>query len=160
MKMYILLCMVGLLSVCCNGQKNEQQTEPSERYGQVIAQPKGSWKVDKEFDESGNLIRYDSIYSWSSNEKLNALSPFMRDRLDSLKSRFFTDFSDFETNGFDALFSKDSLFSSHYFNDDFSISNFGKDNMDIDKIAQQMMARQKAFLEKYQSAFIQPENEN
>ena len=29
----------------------------------LIAQPKGSWKVDREFDENGNLIRYDSIYT-------------------------------------------------------------------------------------------------
>ena len=63
--------------------------------------------------------------------------------LQSFKSRFFTNFSDFENNEFDDVFSKDSLFSKHYFNDDFFGSNFGKDYMDIDKITRQMIARQK-----------------
>ena len=48
----------------------------------------------------------------------------------------------------------------HFFNDDFFGSNFGNDFMDIDKLRQQMIARQKKFLEKYQSEFIKPEDEN
>tara|TARA_R110000868_G_scaffold407465_2_gene688958 strand:+ start:6026 stop:6514 length:489 start_codon:yes stop_codon:yes gene_type:complete len=162
MKKYILLFMIGLLSVSCNGQKNDtKNTETKENEGNIVEQPKGSWKVDKEFDDNGNLIRYDSIYSWSSNGKLDNLSTVDKDSLlQSFKSRFFTNFSDFENNGFDDVFSKDSLFSKHYFNDDFFGSDFGKDYMDIDKITQQMIARQKKFLEKYQSEFIKPEDEN
>ncbi|MGC1204960.1 MAG: hypothetical protein WA839_08750 [Flavobacteriaceae bacterium] len=162
MKKYILLFMIGLLSVSCNGQKNDtKNTETKENEGNIVEQPKGSWKVDKEFDDNGNLIRYDSIYSWSSNGKLDNLSTVDKDSLlHSFKSRFFTNFSDFENNGFDDVFSKDSLFSKHYFNDDFFGSDFGKDYMDIDKITQQMIARQKKFLEKYQSEFIKPEDEN
>lgn len=39
--------MVGLLSVSCNGQKNEtKKAETEEREGNVVEQPKGSWKVD------------------------------------------------------------------------------------------------------------------
>lgn len=154
--------MIGLLSVSCNGQKNDtEKTEITESEGKIVEQPKGSWKVDKEFDDDGNLIRYDSIYSWSSNGKLDNLSTVDKDSLlQSFKLRFFKNFSDFENNGFDDVFSKDSLFSKHYFNDDFFGSDFGKDYMDIDKITQQMIARQKKFLEKYQSEFIKPEDEN
>ncbi|SDB31570.1 hypothetical protein SAMN03097699_0661 [Flavobacteriaceae bacterium MAR_2010_188] len=162
MKRYFLLFMIGLLSVSCNGQKNDtRKTEIIESEGKVVEQPKGSWKVDKEFDENGNLIRYDSIYSWSSDGKLDDLSVLDKDSLlQSFKSRFFTNFSDFENNGFDEVFTKDSLFSKHYFNDDFFGSDFGKDFMNIDKITQQMIERQKKFLEKYQSEFIEPEDEN
>ncbi len=154
--------MIGLLSGSCNSQKNDtEKTEIKESEGTVVEQPKGSWKVDKEFDDDGNLIRYDSIYSWSSNGKLNNLSTVDEDSLlQAFKSRFFTNFSDFKNNGFNDVFSKDSLFSKHYFNDDFFGSDFGKDYMDIDKITQQMIARQKKFLEKYQSEFIRPEDEN
>jgi len=162
MKKYFLLFMIGLLSGSCNSQKNDtEKTEIKESEGTVVEQPKGSWKVDKEFDDDGNLIRYDSIYSWSSNGKLNNLSTVDEDSLlQAFKSRFFTNFSDFKNNGFNDVFSKDSLFSKHYFNDDFFGSDFGKDYMDIDKITQQMIARQKKFLEKYQSEFIRPEDEN
>ncbi|WP_417213225.1 hypothetical protein [Bizionia sp.] len=161
MKKYILLFMVGLLSISCNGQKNEQKTEIKESDGKLVEQPKGTWKVDKEFDENGNLIRYDSIYSRSSNGKFDNLSVSDKDSLmQSFKSRFFTNYSGFENEGFEAIFSQDSLFSKRFFNDDFFGSNFGNDFMDIDKLRQQMMARQKKFLEKYQSEFIKPEDEN
>lgn len=39
-------------------------------------------------------------------------------------------------------------------------SNFGNDFMDIDELTQQMITRQRKFLEKYQSEFIKPEDEN
>ena len=154
--------MIGMFSISCNGQnKDSEKTELKEHEKTITEQPKGSWKVNKEFDDNGNLIRYDSIYSWSSNGKFDDLSTLEKDSLlKSFKSRFFTNFSDFENNGFDDVFSKDSLFSKRFFNDDFFESDFGKEFMDIDKITQQMIARQKKFLEKYQSEFIKPEDEN
>ncbi len=162
MKKYVLLFMIGLLSVSCNGQKNDTKSaETNEIKGNVVEQPKGSWRVDKEFDDNGNLIRYDSIYSWSSNGNLENFSNVDKDSLlQSFKSRFFTNFSGFENQGFEDVFSKDSLFSKRFFNDDFFKSDFGKDYMDIDKITQQMIARQKKFLEKYKLEFVKPEDEN
>jgi len=162
MKKYILMLVVGLLCISCKGQENETiKNENEENKTNLVEAPKGTWKVDKEFDESGNLIRYDSIYSWSSNNKYDYLSSFDRDSLmQSFKSKFFTNFSRFENEGFEDVFSQDSLFSKRFFNDDFFESPFGKDFMDIDKIRQQMIERQKKFLEKYQSEFIKPEDDN
>lgn len=162
MKKYVLLFMAGLLSFSCSGQNEEtKKTEAIDDKAKTAEQPKGSWKVDKEFDENGNLIRYDSIYSWSSSNNFNELSSVERDSLlQSFKSRFFTSFSGFENQGFEDIFSQDSLFAKRFFNDDFFRSDFGTDFMNIDKIRQQMIERQKKFLEKYQSEFIKPEDEN
>lgn len=162
MKKYILLLIIGFLSVSCNSQNDDTKNiEKKEEDSKTINEPQGAWKVDKEFDENGNLIRYDSIYSWSSNNTYNNLSSSDRDSLiQSFKSNFFKSFSGFKNNGFDDVFSKDSLFSNYYFNDDFFKSDFGSDFMDIDKIRQQMVKRQKQFLEKYRSEFIKPEDEN
>ncbi len=161
MKKYILLCMLGLLSISCNGQQNEQKTETIDNDQKLVEQPNGTWKVDKEFDENGNLIRYDSIYSWSSNGKFDNLSLSDKDSLmQSFKSRFFKNYSGFENEGFEDVFSQDSLFSKRFFNDDFFGSDFGNDFMDIDKLRQQIIARQRKFLEKYQSEFIKPRDEN
>jgi len=161
MKKYVLLCMVGLLSASCSGQHTDTDTDINTKEEKLVEQPKGSWKVDKEFDENGNLVRYDSIYSWSSSNTYDKLSSSARDSLtESFKSKFFTNFSEFENQGFDAVFSPDSLFSKRFFNEDFFGSDFSEDFMDIDKIRQQMITRQKKFLEKYQSELIQPEDEN
>jgi hypothetical protein len=162
MKKYSLILMSALLCVSCNGQKNEaKQAEIKESDEKVVEQPKGTWKVDKEFDENGNLIRYDSIYSWSSSSQFDDLSSLDRDSLmQSFKSRFFTNFSEFENQGFEDVFSQDSLFSKRFFNDEFFGSDFGKDYMDIDEFTQQMIERQKRFLEKYQSEFNKREDKN
>jgi len=162
MKKYILVGMVGLLCLSCNGQKNEIKKADIEESGEsTVVQPKGTWKVDKKFDENGNLIQYDSIYSWSSNSKVDNLSALDKDSLmQSFKSRFFTDYSGFRNEGFEDIFSRDSLFSKHFFNDDFFGSDFGKDFMDIDKTRKRMIERQKQFLEKYKSEFANTEDGN
>ncbi|WP_147676876.1 hypothetical protein [Algibacter pacificus] len=154
MKKCVLLFTIALLSLNCSGQNNEnKQTEKLSK-----EQPKGSWKVDKEFDENGNLIKYDSIYSWSSSKNIAGLSAKERDSmLQSFKSKFFNNYSRFEHQGFENLFSEDSPFSEHFFNDDFFGSDFGRDFMDLDSITEQMFSRQKKFLEKYQSEFVLPE---
>lgn len=48
MKKYILLFVACLISVSCKGQENQNN---------VVEAPKGTCKVNKEFDENGNLIR-------------------------------------------------------------------------------------------------------
>lgn len=161
MNRYILCIMVGLLSLSCNGQKDDVNKEKNDSVKNLVKEPNGSWKVNKEFDEHGNLIRYDSIYSWSSGNQFSNLSAPQRDSLmQALKSRFFMDFSVFENQGFDDIFTEDSLFSKRYFNNGFFESDFGSDLMDIDKIRQRMLARQKEFLERYQSEFRKNKDEN
>ena len=156
MKKCILLLVVALLSLNCSGQKSKNKTPEV----QSNTQPKGSWKVDKEFDEHGNLIKYDSIYSWSSSDDLSGLSPKDRDSMmQSFKSKFFENYSRFEDQGFEKLFSEDSLFSKHFFNDDFFGSDFGSDFMDLDQIREDLFSRQKKFLEKYHSEFVLPDDE-
>lgn len=161
MKKAILLLILGLLSASCNSQKNEtKKGDAKEKQEKIAEAPKGSWKVAKEFDENGNLIRYDSIYSWSSDEKWNDLASFDKDSLlKSFKSKFHNHFSHFENEGFDDVFAQDSLFGKHFFNDNFFKSDFGKDFMDIDWMTKQMVAKQKKFLEKYQSEFQKPDEQ-
>ena len=77
------------------------------------------------FDENGNLIRYDSIYSWSSADNFNALSSLDRDSiLQSMQSEFYRNFSHFSDQGFDDVFSSDSLFTNKFFDDAFFKSLF------------------------------------
>ncbi|WP_271855659.1 hypothetical protein [Patiriisocius marinus] len=162
MKKYVLYTLIALGAISCNGQKADQlaQNKNDNTLIKKAEQPEGTWKVAKEFDEHGNLVKYDSIYSWSSSTNMDALNPQDRDSLmEQLKARFYTNFSMFEDQGFKPIFSQDSLFNNRFFNDDFFDSNFGEDFMNLDKMRQQMLERQKQFLEKYQSQFTKPEEE-
>lgn len=161
MNKYVLVVIVALFSASCNGQKNDLQQAEIKENVKNNEQPKGAWKVDKEFDAQGNLIRYDSIYSWSSHSKFNNLASLDQDSLlQDFQAKFFTNFSDFESHGFGDVFSKDSLFSKGFFHDDFFGSDLGMNFIGMDKIRKEMMARHKKILEKYQSEFIKPEDEN
>ncbi|RYC53450.1 hypothetical protein [Flagellimonas olearia] len=145
----LFLSALLLVLTSCQGQEKMESALTKEGDQEEIAQPKGSWKVDREFDENGNLIRYDSIYTWSSDSFSN-LSGLDRDSLlSNFESKFYNHFSQFKNQGFGDLFEPDSLFSKRFFNDDFFESDFGEDFMKLDNIRKRMMERQKRFLEKY-----------
>lgn len=159
MKKFALVIITALVSIGCNGQNDKNALAQSQEIEDSIGdQPLGSWKVNREYDERGNLIRYDSIYSWSSDGKIDKLSNIDRDSLlNSFKSRFYSNFSAFDDQGFESLFSKDSLFINKYFNDGFFESSFGQDYMDLDKLTQRIIERQRKFLEKYEGDFSKSE---
>ncbi len=153
MKKLILLSLIAILSTSCKGQENQNDTAKNDT-DKITEAPKGSWKVDKEYDEEGNLIRYDSIYSWSSTDAFSELAEKNPDSLiQSFQSRFYRNFSGVNHPKFGHLFENDSLFTNHFFTDDFFDSEFGKDFMDLDRVRERMEKMQKNFLKKYESEF-------
>ena len=154
MKTYILMAAILCSLVSCKGQDNKEEAIVKEGDKKEIDKPKGSWKVDKEFDESGNLIRYDSIYSWSSGNHLNDVSGIDKDSLlNSFQSKFYSNFSQFKSQGFEGIFEPDSLFSKRFFDDSFFDSDFGEEFIELDNVYKRMLERRKRFLEKYHSDF-------
>ncbi|WP_179317870.1 hypothetical protein [Winogradskyella undariae] len=156
MKNLVLSSIIALCCISCNAQDNSESEMNKVSKNDLQTQPKGNWKVDKSFDEEGNLIRYDSIYSWSSNKDLKMMSDTEKDSLlKSIKSKFFNNFSQFETQNFEDIFASDSILNKHFFE-----SDFGNDFMDIDNLREHFLEKQKAFLEKYQPDLIKPEDNN
>jgi len=145
----------------CKGQDKKEDVVTKQGDKKEMEQPKGTWKVDKEFDENGNLIRYDSIYSWSSSDTINDLATMDKDSLlNNFESKFYRRFSTFKDQGFEDIFGRDSLFGNHFFNDDFFESDFGMDFMELDKVHTRMMDRHRKFLEKYRSDFYGKERDS
>lgn len=160
MKKIAILSMVAILNLSCNAQENKKEANLQKDSIAQVEPPKGTWKVDKEFDENGNLIRYDSIYSWSSTDNLGELAQRNPDSLlQSFRSKFYRNFSHIDNQRFGDLFSDDSLFTKKFFDNDFFDSDFGEDFMDIDRIRKRMETMQQRFLERYQSEFEKLENE-
>ena len=161
MKKLAILSMAAILNLSCNAQENKK-AESLRKDKDDVSQsepPKGTWKVDKEFDEDGNLIRYDSIYSWSSKNDLDELAQKNPDSvLRSFQSRFYRNFSGIDNQRFGDLFADDSLFTKRFFDEDFFDSEFGEDFMDIDRIRKRMETMQQQFLERYRSEFEDPGN--
>src|SRR5690606_38922466 len=110
MKKITILLLVGILNIGCQAQdkkKEDNVLQNKDSIAQMIERPKGSWKVNRDYDENGNLIGYDSIYTWSS-DNLENISPKDRDStLQSMESRFYSQYSQFGNQGFNDLFAPD-----------------------------------------------------
>ncbi|HET8736001.1 MAG TPA: hypothetical protein VFM69_05360 [Pricia sp.] len=159
MKRLAIFTMAAIFNLNCNAQEQKTQKE-KEGLAQNTEKPEGTWKVEKEFDEDGNLIRYDSIYSWSSDGDFEGLSTLDNDSaIESMRSKFNAYFPDIEED-FKGFFQNDSLFSERFFNEDFFRSEFGKDFMDLDSLHERLEAIQQSFLEKYQTEFGKPEKDS
>ncbi|NJX14167.1 hypothetical protein [Tamlana crocina] len=91
-----------LLFFNCSGQEKQGSTAQNDM------KPDENITVNKEYDEHGNLIKYDSIYSYSysSNGKLN----------DSLRMQF------------ENHFKQNSIFSDSFFDDFFGSDSDGTFN--------------------------------
>ncbi len=163
MKKITILFLAAILNLSCNAQEKEKINNELKENKDIVSpneKPKGTWKVDKEFDEYGNMIRYDSIYSWSSGDIEELAENNSDSLLQSFRSRFYNNFSKMDKTEFEDIFSRDSLFTKRFFDDDFFGSQFGEDFMDIDRIHKRMERMQKEFLEKYQREFKKPESDD
>lgn len=148
MKKFVVLFLLSLLCIDCHGQ--DQAKEPTKNNQNMAKEPKGNWKVNREFDEQGNLIRYDSIYSWSSSEYAEKLNRMDRDSLfSSFKSRFSHHFSYFDQSGLIDFLENDSLFTQKFFEDDFFKSPMGKDFINLESMHQRMEEIHRKFMGQY-----------
>ncbi|QDO95421.1 hypothetical protein FNB79_16075 [Formosa sediminum] len=151
MKKHFLIAWIALLSISCNAQDQTPKatTENS---------PKGTWKVDKEFDEQGNLIKYDSIYSWSShNSHTNLTAKDADSIMQAFKSKFFANHSGISPEYLDNMFAQDSIFNFSFFKDDLFADPFKDDFVNMEELRKQMIARHQSFLQQQQPALIKPE---
>ena len=120
-----------LLATACYGQQPEiaQHDKDESR--------KGKWQVHKEYDENGNLIKYDSIYVWSSHD----LKKFPKtQQIDSLLNSYRSFMLESDLQNREPVFSffenTDSLFNNNFFDDAFFSDNW---NQIYGKHIQQMM---------------------
>ena len=111
--------------ITCSGQEKGKEEKISE------INPNTNVKVNKEYDENGNLIRYDSTYSYfySSTEgdtlQIDSILRHFRNRFN--EHYFFS-----EDPYFKELFFEDSLMPMDIFKQDFfeNIFKFHRERMD------------------------------
>jgi aspartate/tyrosine/aromatic aminotransferase len=101
----------------------------------------------KEYDEFGNLIKYDSIYSWSySNIKGDRLKVNLDSIMDSFKA-YFDKNPNFKLRDDFTYFPKnDSLFMSEFFKDDYFYRNWQTQHAELEKMIKRMDSSRNSFL--------------
>lgn len=143
-----------LTLTACNGQEKDNnkdlaiEKEANEENNQDL--PKGEWQVHKELDDNGNIISYDSIYSWSSSGNYDDITRMNIDSLMRSHRAFISKrFSAIKNQDFPYLFNQDSLFSKGFFEEDLFMRQFGEDFPEIDEINKKMERMQQEMLQEF-----------
>ncbi len=123
MKNIITLFISVLLFASCNAQTEKKTEVQKEEIGKEQIEPKVDYKVNKEYDDEGNLIGYDSTYTYYySNIDKDAM---MRDSVFEKFSKHFNMGNSLTGDDFfrdflkEESFSKDEFFKEDFFSGDF-----------------------------------------
>ncbi|NJB70389.1 hypothetical protein GGR42_000851 [Saonia flava] len=150
-----------LLVAGCNGQEKEKPEIKKEEKKETAEKPKGQWEVKKEYDEFGNLIKYDSIYSYSySNIEGDSLKVNLDSIMDSFRD-FFDERVPFSWKDRFSYFPEtDSLFMKDFFTEDYFFKNWEKQHSELQEMMKKMDSTRNAFLKKYHPGLLESKENN
>ena len=155
MKKLVFSLLLGLMLASCQAQddRNRSRADLADKNtdSSAVDKPKISWKVDKKYDENGNVIGYDSIYSYSYN---NFKKMPMEMDLDSIMGamKFFSqdDLSTFmEEYNLGRTMEMDSLMTGNQYFKDFFEGQGYHNFSDMRKLFQQMDSLQNIMMERF-----------
>jgi hypothetical protein len=137
-KVMFLLCMLFFMACKDNSNKTIAQATLLSR-PDTSANPKTEVHVNKKYDEKGNLIRFDSTYSY------RYVSPGGKSRnieTDTLfrhfKSYYLSNYDTMFNNNFGSIFFSDSLFKYDFMQPDYFSKRFELNRKRFEQMARDM----------------------
>ncbi len=164
MKRLVLLAVIALVSFGCSGQeqpaKGNQQSQVKTDEN-LANQPKISWDVKKETDENGNVIRYDSTYTWSySSTNGDSMVVNVDSVMQSFHSYFNTRLPLIWERSLTQPLWRDSLFYRDFYRDDYFYRRWQQDFFKMDDMFKQMDSlRNQFFHDQYPGLLMPPPTE-
>ena len=133
-KLLILLSFFTLIS--CNAQGKKEEDNKNSKNSTKTNKPKIDYKVNKEYDENGNLIRLDSTYTYYySNIDKDAM---MKDSILKKLNQHFNMKDPFSNSFFEDFFREDNFIKEDFFQEDFFRGNFKRNREMMNKMMQRM----------------------
>lgn len=155
MKKIMILILVFMI-VGCESQQKEKQKAKNNQQMDTIIKPKEKWDVKKEYDELGNLIKFDSIYSYSYS---NIDGDLMQVNLDSIMFSYKKHFENtypFKGGEYFRFFpGNDSLFMNEFFKKDYFFKSWQKRHSDLEKMIKRMDSTRNSYLKKVYPGLIE-----
>ena len=149
MKKFIFFAFLLFFSFGCNAQVNKAQNKEKSNVHKI--KPKTNIVVNKEYDKNGNLIRYDSTYSYFySNVKGD--STLADSIFANFKGKVFNSFPDIKTPFWNNMFFEDSLLSYDFYKDDFFTKRFEMNMKKFEKLFKEV----DMFKNEYYKKFSKP----
>lgn len=129
--------MLSIVMFACKGQEAENKSSNETEKKEENVKPQTSVVVNKEYDEDGNLVRYDSTYTYyysniEGDEKLadslfNEFKTYFHSKYPFSYKPFFND-----------LFFEDSLLQYDFYKNDFFEERFKLNMERMEKLFQEM----------------------
>lgn len=153
-----IVCLFSVLFVfaSCNAQE-DKDNKLSQNNDPELAEvkPKENWKVNKEFDEDGNLIRLDSTYTWSFSSDGKEISPGTVDSLmNSFRLRLNSNYPSMFNDDLFGFFTHDSIGASSFFQEDFFMKNWQNRMEEMEKMIQRSDSIHKEYLDEFRKKRI------
>ena len=147
-RMDLIAIALSVALVGCNGQTGNYKNEGRK----ITGNPRTSIKVDKKYDDKGNLIKYDSTYSYyysNLNDNKNLRDSIFNNFRNTLGKKY--SFS--RDRYFNSLFFEDSLLKYDFYRKDFFLNRFRSNMMQMDSLFRGMDSVKNEFFNKQ---FISP----
>ena len=128
--------IVLLLLICsCSSEKINGQQEIKDSL--TTNEPQTKIIVNKEYDENGNLIKFDSTYSYYYSNIEND-STFGDSSYSLFQEDFFNSFPSIQKPFLNDMFFEDSLLTYDFYKDDFFSNRFRFNRQRFDKLFEEM----------------------
>jgi len=132
MKQIVMVAVAVFLGYLnCNGQITDNVTKNGKN------NPKTDIKVNKEYDDQGNLIRYDSTYSYSYSNMDND-TIFNDSIFNIVRSHYIDHFLSSDDPFFKDFLFQDSVMNENFFDDNFFEKRFKENMRQMDNLFQEM----------------------
>ena len=145
MKRLWSMALLGLLVISCNAQEKKAEKKEADNHN---PQPQVKWDVKKEYDDQGNLIRYDSVYTWTYT---NTAGDSVVVPVDSVLQHFETFFNSQWPSIWDEQFMQpmwaDSLLYKDFGRPDYFYDRWQEDFFRMEEMFRRMDSLRNRFLE-------------
>lgn len=125
----------------CNGQTqkgNNQLLSNKKLISDTLSKPQINVKVNKQYDDKGRIIKFDSTYSYFYSSPKGALQLSNDSIYSQFKSFFDQSYPNFFNDQNNNVFFNDSLFKYDFFNDDYFQKRFELNRKMFEKMYLQM----------------------
>ena len=154
MKKLALILIIPVMLASCNAQTGSKKDETAQNEPQLNNNPKNKPKVDikvnKKYDDNGNLIGYDSTYTWTySNVEGDSVSVIADSVITHFMPNIGMHFPGLNDPFFNNMMLNDSTMYNSFFNRDYYQQLWGKQNEEMNRIFMQMDSLKSTFFKKH-----------
>lgn len=141
---------------CISQQKEDKEIQENQ---ETKKEPLERSEVHREYDEFGNLIKYDSIYMWSySNKEGDSIEINLDSIMDSFRFHFENISPLWGRDHFRYFPKQDSLFMHDFFEEDYYFRHWKNNQDDLENMMRKMDSMRNKYLKEMHPGLMESQD--